>query len=126
MKGRTDAGKPVIPSRNGVDPLTVSPVKQDTQGGVCESVLFVRGGSAHMWSGSFVWKREEGGREAVAGVRFTLVRLAPLDIPDIPTSGMFEAPPSSSLRVGGCRGLSCCRAHTDGLFWLNRNRPPLI
>lgn len=51
----------MIPTRNGVDPLTVSPVKQDTQGGVCESVLFVRGGMAHMWSGSFVWKREGGG-----------------------------------------------------------------
>lgn len=75
-----------------------------------------------------VEKRGGGGEEAVAGVRFTLVRLAPLDIPDIPTSGMLEAPPSSSLRVGGCRGLSCCRAHTDGPFWLNRNRtpPPLI
>lgn len=47
----------------------------------------------------------EGGREVVVGVRFTLVRLAPLDIPDIPTSGMLEAPPSSSLHVGGCRGL---------------------
>lgn len=58
---------------------------------------------AHMWSGRFVCGR--GGREVVVGVRFTLVRLAPLDIPDIPTSGMLEAPPSSSLHVGGCRGL---------------------
>lgn len=56
-----------------------------------------------MWSGRFVCGR--GGREVVVGVRFTLVRLAPLDIPDIPTSGMLEAPPSSSLHVGGCRGL---------------------
>lgn len=74
----------------------------------------------------FCVEERGGGREAAAGVRFTLVRLAPLDIPDIPTSGMLEAPPSSSLCVGGCRGLSCCRAHTDRPFWLNRNRthPP--
>lgn len=60
-----------------------------------------------MWSGWFmcVCVTVEGGREVVVGVRFTLVRPAPLDIPDIPTSGMLEAPPSSSLHVGGCRGL---------------------
>ena len=42
----------------------------------------------------------EGGREVVVGVRFTLVRLAPLDIPGIPTSRMLEAPPSSSSMSG--------------------------
>lgn len=44
------------------------------------------------------------------GVRFTLVRLAPLDIPDIPTSGMLEAPPSSSSMSGAAEdsgGLLC-------------------
>lgn len=54
------------------------------------------------------------------GVRFTLVRLAPLDIPGIPTSGMLEAPLSSSSHVGGCgglAGLSCCCAHTDSPLW---------
>lgn len=77
-----------------------------------------------------MWKPAVGGGKLVVGVRFTLVRLAPLDIPGIPTSGMLEAPPSSSLRVGGCGGLvglSCCCTHTDGLFGLrvNRNhRPP--
>lgn len=46
----------------------------------------------------------EGGREVVVGVRFTLVRLAPVDIPDIPTSRMLGAPPSSSSLSGGCGG----------------------
>lgn len=61
-----------------------------------------------------------GGGKLVVGVRFTLVRLAPLDIPGIPTSGMLEAPPSSSSHVGGCgelAGLSCCCTHTDGPLW---------
>ena len=43
---------------------------------------------------------QKGGGEVVVGVRFTPVRLAPLDIPDIPTSGMLEAPPSSSSSSG--------------------------
>lgn len=58
----------------------------------------------------------EGGREVVVGVRFTLVRLAPVDIPDIPTSRMLEAPPSSSSMLGAVEdpgGLLCHRAHTD-------------
>ncbi len=58
-----------------------------------------------MWSGRFVCVCVEGGREVVVGVRFTLVRLAPLDIPDIPTSGMLEAPPSSSSMSGAARTL---------------------
>lgn len=61
------------------------------------------------------------------GVRFTLVRLAPLDIPDIPTSGTFEAPPSSSSMSGAAEdsgGLLCCWAHTGRPFWLNRNHIP--
>lgn len=61
----------------------------------------------------------EGGREVVVGVRFTLVRLAPLDIPDIPTSGMLEAPPSSSSMSGAAEdsgGLLCCNAHTGRPF----------
>lgn len=61
----------------------------------------------------------EGGREVVVGVRFTLVRLAPLDIPDIPTSGMLEALPSSSSMSGAADdsgGLLCRRAHTGRPF----------
>lgn len=53
----------------------------------------------------------DGGREVVMSVRFTLVRLAPLDIPDIPTSGMLEAPRSSSSTLGAAQhsgGLLCC------------------
>lgn len=52
-----------------------------------------------MWSGRFVCAA--GGREVVLGVRFTLVRLAPLDIPGILTSGMLGTP-VFSLYVGGC------------------------
>lgn len=62
-----------------------------------------------MWSG-------QGGREVVVGVRFTLVRLAPLDIPDIPTSGMLGAPPSSPCMSGAAvdsGGFFVGKAHTD-------------
>lgn len=53
------------------------------------------------------------------GVRFTLVRLAPLDIPGIPTSGMLGAPPSSPCRSGAAvdsEGLLCLKAHTSRPF----------
>lgn len=61
------------------------------------------------------------------GVRFTLVRLAPLDIPDIPTSGMLEAPPSSGSTLGAAEGsgrLLSCQAHIGKTLWLNRNHIP--
>lgn len=61
----------------------------------------------------------DGGRVVVVGVRLTLVRLAPLDIPDIPTSGMLEAPPSSSSMSGAAEdsgGLLCHWAHTGRPF----------
>lgn len=76
---------------------------QSEGGGVCGSVLFVsKGGRMWIWRGGCVLLHIGGGRELVLGVRFTLVRLVPLDIPDIPTSGMFEAPLSSSCLSGGC------------------------
>lgn len=68
-----------------------------------------RSGNLGWGEGSLLW-----------GVRFTLVRLAPLDIPGIPTSGMLEAQPSSSSHVGGCGGLAgllCCCARTGGALW---------
>lgn len=68
-------------------------------------------GAGESECGNLAW----GGGKLVVGVRFTLVRLAPLDIPGIPTSGMLEAPPSSSSHVGGCGGLAglscCCVSH---------------
>lgn len=54
-------------------------------------------------------------------------RLAPLDIPDIPTSGMLEAPPSSSGMSGAAQdsgGLLCCWAHTGEPFGLYGNHIP--
>lgn len=42
-----------------------------------------------------------------------------LDIPDIPTSGMLEAPPSSSSMSGAAEdsgGLLCPSAHTSRPF----------
>lgn len=71
---------------------------------------------------------QKGGREVVVGVRFTLVRLAPLDIPGIPTSGMLEAPPSSSNSSGGCGGLlwrafMLLGSHRQA-FWLSRDHMP--
>lgn len=73
-------------------------------------------GAGESERGNLAW----GVGKLVVGVRFTLVRLAPVDIPGIPTSGMLEAPPSSSSNVGGCGGLvglSCCCAHTDWPLW---------
>lgn len=72
-------------------------------------------------------RRQKWGGGVIVGVRFTLVRLAPLDIPDIPTSGMLEAPPSSGSTLGaaeGSGGLLCCQAHTGKTLWLNRNHIP--
>lgn len=61
----------------------------------------------------------DGGRELVVGVRFSLVRLVPLDIPGIPTSGMLGAPPSSPCRSGAAvdsEGLLCLKPHTSRPF----------
>lgn len=55
-----------------------------------------------MWSWRFVCT--VGGREVVVGVRFTLVRLAPLNIPGIPTSGMLGTPLSSPCTSGAVEG----------------------
>lgn len=54
-------------------------------------------------------EKRGGGEGVVMGVRFTLVRLAPLDIPDIPTSRMLVAPSSACSLLGAVdsRGLSC-------------------
>lgn len=56
-------------------------------------------GGVCVWSGRFVCS---GG--VVLGVRFTLVRLAPLDIPGIPTSGMLGTPLSSPCTSGAVEG----------------------
>lgn len=68
-------------------------------------------------------ERERGEGKVVVGVRFTLVRLAPLDIPDIPTSGMLGAPPSSPCMSGAAVDSGGFYvAHTDGPFGRIRNR----
>lgn len=59
-----------------------------------------------MWSGRFVCAagRGAGWGGGVLGVRFTPVRLAPLDIPCIPTSGMLGTPLSSACTSGAVEG----------------------
>lgn len=84
--------------------------------------LFVRVGG-HMWSGRaecVCVEKGGGGRLSWVGDS-PRCNLRLLDIPDIPTSGMFEAPPSSSRLSGTLRRAFMLLGSLRRAFWLNRD-----